>query len=61
MTLQGKSMDHSALSEFVLNLTRQPEIENVRIVNTRLGKAQNQTRLVDFSLDIIVSSREEIT
>lgn len=61
MNIHGQALDHSAISEFVLNLTRQPEIENVRIVNTRLGQAQNQTRLVDFSLDIIVSSREEIT
>jgi hypothetical protein len=61
MNIKGQALDHSAISEFVLNLTRQPEIENVRIVNTRLGQAQNQTRLVDFSLDIIVSSREETT
>jgi hypothetical protein len=55
MNIQGQAIDHSAISEFVLNLTRQPEIENVRIVNTRLGKSRNETKLVDFSLDIIVS------
>ncbi|MGB5329809.1 MAG: PilN domain-containing protein, partial [Gammaproteobacteria bacterium] len=35
MTIQGQALDHSAMSRFVLNLTQQPEIENVRIVNTR--------------------------
>ena len=55
MTLQGKSMDHSALSEFVLNLTQKPEIENVRVVNTRLEKI-NKIKLVNFNLEIIVST-----
>ena len=55
MTLQGKSMDHSELSEFVLNLTQQPEIENVRIVSTRLEQI-NKIKLVNFTLEIIVST-----
>ena len=55
MTIQGQSMDHSALSEFVLNLTRQPEIENVRVVNTQLSEVNN-IKLVNFSLEIVVSS-----
>ncbi len=58
MNIQGQALDHSAMSEFVLNLTLQPEIENVRIVNTSLRKSNNETKLVDFSLDIIVSLRE---
>ncbi len=58
MNIQGQARDHSAISEFVLNLTRQPEIENVRIVNTRLGQPVNEIKLVDFSLDIIVSPGE---
>ena len=57
MSIQGQALDHSAISEFVLNLTRQPEIENVRIVNTRLGQSANKIKLVDFSLDILVSAR----
>ena len=58
MHIQGQALDHSAMSEFVLNLTLQPEIENVRIVNTSLRKSNNDIKLVDFSLDIIVSLRE---
>jgi Tfp pilus assembly protein PilN len=57
MNIQGQALDHSAMSEFVLNLTQQPEIENVRIVNTRLNKSRGE-KLVDFSLDIIVSVSE---
>lgn len=55
MKLQGQALDHVAMSKFVLNLTQQPEIENVRIVSTRLNKV-NEVKLVDFSLDIIVSA-----
>jgi len=55
MKLQGQAMDHVAMSKFVLNLTQQPEIENVRIMNTRLTKV-NQVKVVDFSLEIIVAT-----
>ena len=57
MNIQGQALDHSAMSEFVLNLTQQPEIENARIVSTRLNQS-NRGKLVDFSLDIIVSVSE---
>lgn len=57
MKIQGQALDHSAMSRFVLNLTQQPEIENVRIVNTRLNPG-NRVKLVDFSLDIVVSARQ---
>jgi hypothetical protein len=57
MSIQGQALDHVAMSKFVLNLTQQPEIENVRIVNSRQSKV-NQVKLVDFSLDIVVSPRQ---
>ena len=57
MKLQGQALDHEAMSRFVMNLTQQAEIEDVRIVNTRLNKV-NQVKVVDFSLDILVSSRQ---
>lgn len=55
MVVQGQALDHVAMSEFVSNLTRQPEIDNVRIVSTRLNQSQN-IKLVDFSLEIIVAA-----
>ena len=57
MTIQGQALDHVAMSKFVMNLTRQPEIENVRIVNSRQTNV-NRVKLVDFSLDIVVSARQ---
>jgi len=60
MTIQGQALDHSAMSRFVLNLTQQPEIENVRIVNTRSNQGK-QVKLVDFSLDILVSARKGVS
>lgn len=55
MLVQGQAVDHVAMSEFVANLTRQPDIENVRIVSTRLNQS-NRIKLVDFSLEIIVAA-----
>jgi Tfp pilus assembly protein PilN len=57
MNIQGQAIDHVAMSKFVLNLTQQPEIEHVRIVNTNLNKV-NQIKLVDFRLEIVVSARK---
>lgn len=57
MSLQGQAMDHVAMTRFVQNLTQQSEIENVRIVSTRANRV-NRVKLVDFSLDIIVSARK---
>lgn len=54
MQIQGQALDHVAMSQFVLNLTQQPEIENVRIVNSRQTTV-NQAKLVEFGLDIVVS------
>ncbi len=58
MNIQGQALDHVAMSKFVLNLTQQPEIENVRIVSTRQTEV-NRTKVVDFSLDIVVSARQD--
>lgn len=55
MSLKGQSIDHSALSEFVLKLTRQQEIEDVKVVSTQLTKI-NRVKLVNFSLQIIIST-----
>jgi Tfp pilus assembly protein PilN len=55
MTLQGQAFDYEALSDFVLNLTRRPEIDNVRVVTTRMTQLKN-IKLVDFSLEVIVSA-----
>ncbi len=56
MNIQGQALDHVAVSKFVLNLTRQPEIEDVRIVRSSQTEV-NRTKVVDFSLDIVVAVR----
>lgn len=58
MEIQGQALDHVAMSQFVLNLTQQPQIENVRIVNSRQTTV-NQAKLVEFGLDIVVSGYRE--
>lgn len=55
MNLQGQAIDHAAMSRFVLNLTRSPGIEAVRIIRSQQSTV-NQVKLVDFTLDIIVSA-----
>jgi hypothetical protein len=55
MKIQGQAMDHSALSEFVTNLVAQPEIQAVRVVRTDQFKLHGH-KLINFSLDIVVSS-----
>lgn len=55
MTIQGQALDHSALSDFVSRLVEQPEIQTVRVVRTDLIDLYNH-KLVNFSLDVIVSS-----
>ncbi|MDH3763521.1 MAG: PilN domain-containing protein [Gammaproteobacteria bacterium] len=55
MNIRGQALDHVAMSKFVLNLTQQPEIEDVRIVSSSQTEV-NRTKVVDFSLDILVSA-----
>jgi hypothetical protein len=55
MKIQGQALDHSALSEFVSNLVEQPEIQTVRVVRTDQISLQGH-KLVNFSLDIVISS-----
>lgn len=54
MNIQGQALDHVAMSKFVINLTQQPEIEDVRIVGSSQTEV-NHTKVVDFTLDILVS------
>ena len=53
MTFKGQARDHSALSGFVRRLYQQPEIENVRILNTT---KDSQGKYVDFNLAVTVNS-----
>lgn len=54
MTVKGRAKDHSTLSRFVRQLFEQPEIEDIRILNTASGA---NGRYVNFNLAIIVHSK----
>jgi hypothetical protein len=53
MTIRGQAKDHSALSRFVRRLYNQPEIHNVRILNTATATGMN---VVDFNMAVTVIS-----
>ena len=54
MTIRGQARDHSALSRFVRRLFEQPEIQDIRILNTSLAANRE---FVDFNLSVTVNSR----
>ena len=56
MEVDGEAKDHEALSSFVRRLLQQPQIGDVRILNTQQRTYVNTT-VVDFRLVIIVNSR----
>ena len=55
MKIRGQAKDHSALSGFVRRLYQQPEIQDVRILNTAVAA---NSRFVDFNLAITVNGQE---
>ena len=58
MKIRGQAKDHSALSGFVRRLYQQPEIQDVRILNTAVAAG---SRYVDFNLAIVVNGQEANT
>lgn len=55
MEVSGEAMDHEALSSFVHRLLQQPQIGDVRILNTQQRTSTDRT-VVDFKLVITVNS-----
>ena len=53
MTFKGQALDHSALSGFVRRLYQQPEIQDVRILNT---SKDPRGKFVNFNLAVTVNS-----
>ena len=51
MTIKGQAKDHSALSRFVRRLSNQPEIHNVKILNTTTA---THMHVVDFNIAVTV-------
>ncbi len=55
MTIDGGALDHAALSHFVSSLIEQPEIKRVRVLRSELAR-HNRNKLVEFSLEVVVSA-----
>ena len=55
MTIQGKAIDHHALSTFVRSLFEQPDIKDVNVQKTTLVDYANR-RVVNFDLTIVLNS-----
>ncbi len=55
MDIKGQARDHSTLSTFVQKLFDQPQIQDVRVVNTA-RRSYGNTKVVDFDLRIVVRS-----
>ena len=55
MEVSGQATDHEALSSFVRRVLQQPQIGDVRILNTRQQVNMDKT-VVDFKLVIMVNS-----
>jgi hypothetical protein len=55
MEIKGQASDHGALSEFVRRLLNQPQIGDVRVLNTHQRKYSLAT-VVDFELAVVVNA-----
>ncbi|MCP4299264.1 MAG: PilN domain-containing protein [Gammaproteobacteria bacterium] len=60
MTLEGRALDHQALSTFVRSLFEQPDIKDVSVQRTSLTDYANG-RVVSFDLTIVLNSDVERT
>lgn len=55
MEIRGQARDHAAMSEFVRRLLAQPQIGDIRVLNTQQHK-YSQATVVDFELAVVVNS-----
>jgi hypothetical protein len=56
MEISGQALDHSSFSNFIKNLTNQPEIDDVKIVNTSL-RNYTDSQVVDFRIIVIIDNK----
>lgn len=56
MEIRAQAADHSALATFVRELVEQPEVEEVKVVNTRVHR-YTSTQVVSFELAVVIRSR----
>ncbi len=56
MEISGQALNHSSLSGFIRNLINQPEIEDVKVINTSL-RSYTSSQVVDFNLIVIINNQ----
>ena len=56
MEIHAQALDHSSLARFVRRLVEQPEIDEVRVLNTRVH-SNASSALVTFKLAVLVRTR----
>ncbi len=56
MEISGQALDHASLSAFVSNLIKQPEIDDVKVINTSL-KSYINSQIVEFNLVVIINNQ----
>lgn len=56
MEISGQALDHSSLSGFITNLVKQPEIEDVKVINTSL-RSYISSQVVEFKLVVIINNQ----
>jgi hypothetical protein len=56
MEINGQALDYSSLSGFVRKLINQPEIDDVKVINTSL-RNYTSSQVVDFNLVVIINNQ----
>jgi Fimbrial assembly protein (PilN) len=56
MEINGQALNHSSLSGFIRNLIKQPEIEDVKVINTSLH-SYISSQVVEFNLVVIINNQ----
>lgn len=56
MEISGQTLNHSSLSGFIRNLINQPEIDDVKVINTSL-RSYTSSQVVEFNLVVIINNQ----
>lgn len=56
MEINGQALSHSSLSGFIRNLIKQPEIEDVKVVNTSL-RSYISSQVIEFNLVVVINNQ----
>jgi hypothetical protein len=56
MEISGQALDHSSLSDFISDLIKQPEINDVKVINTSL-RSYTSSQIVEFKLVVIINNQ----